>query len=65
MDSIVSCYYQTGDFDFLMKISCSSPEALEAIHRKLMGFEGVSATRTHVVLKNVKNIYTAIPKAEK
>ena len=64
-DEIVSCYYQTGDFDFLMKISCSSPEALEAIHRKLMGFEGVSATRTHVVLKNVKNIYTAIPKAEK
>lgn len=65
IDEIVSCYYQTGDFDFLLKISCGSSEELEEIHRHLMSIEGISATRTHVVLKNVKNIYTAIPKAKK
>src|SRR5699024_5945754 len=32
MDSIVSCYYQTGDFDLLLKISCRSSEELEDIH---------------------------------
>lgn len=54
MDSIVSCYYQTGDFDLLLKISCRSSEELEDIHRQVMSLTGVSATRTHVVLKTVK-----------
>lgn len=63
-DEIVSCYYQTGDFDLMLKISCFSSEELERIHREIMSFEGVSATRTHVVLKSVKNIFSAIPKPE-
>ena len=65
MDTIVSCYYQTGEFDLLLKISCESPDELEQIHREIMSLEGVSDTRTHVVLKNVKNIYSAIRKPEK
>lgn len=64
IDEIVSCYYLTGDFDFVMKISCGSADELEEVHRRLMLLEGISATRTHVVLKNVKNTYTAIPKAK-
>ena len=64
MDTIVSCYYQTGDFDLLLKISCESSDELEQIHRSIMSLEGVSDTRTHVVLKNVKNIYSAIRKPE-
>ena len=64
MDSIVSCYYQTGDFDLLLKISCRSSEELEDIHRQVMSLTGVSATRTHVVLKTVKNIYSAIRRPE-
>lgn len=65
MDTIVSCYYQTGDFDLLLKISCESSDELEHIHREIMSLDGVSDTRTHVVLKNVKNIYSAIRKPEK
>lgn len=65
VDEIVSCYYQTGDYDLMLKISCFSSEEIERIHREIMNLEGVSATRTHVVLKNVKNIFSAIPKAEK
>jgi Lrp/AsnC family leucine-responsive transcriptional regulator len=60
MECIVSCYYQTGDFDLLLKISCSSADELERIHRQIMSLEGVKDTRTHVVLKTVKNIYSAI-----
>jgi Lrp/AsnC family leucine-responsive transcriptional regulator len=65
MDTVVSCYYQTGEFDLLLKISCSSGDELEQIHRNIMSLDGVSDTRTHVVLKNVKNIYSAIRRPEK
>ena len=65
MDTIVSCYYQTGEFDLMLKISCESSDELEQIHREIMSLDGVSDTRTHVVLKNVKNIYSAIRKPEK
>ena len=65
MDTIVSCYYQTGVFDLLLKICCESGDELEQIHRDIMSLDGVSDTRTHVVLKNVKNIYSAIRKPEK
>ena len=65
MDTIVSCYYQTGDFDLLLKIACRSSDELEEVHREIMSLEGVSDTRTHVVLKTVKNIYSAIRKPEK
>ena len=64
LDYIVSCYYQTGDFDLMLKISCHSSDELEEIHRQVRSIPGVSATRTHVVLKNVKNIYSAIRKPE-
>lgn len=62
---IVSCYYQTGDFDLIIRISCHSSDELEEIHRQVMSLPGVDATRTHVVLKNVKNIYSAIRRPDK
>lgn len=64
MDSIVSCYYKTGDFDLLLKISCASSDELEKIHRKIMSLDGVKDTRTHVVLRHVKNIHSAIRKPD-
>lgn len=60
-DNIFSCEYLTGDFDFMLKIQTDSSERLEQIHRQIKSFEGVSATRTHFVLKNVKNEITALP----
>ena len=62
--NIVSCYYMTGDFDFILKNICKSSEHLENIHRTIKGQNGVSATRTHYVLKNVKNSYSTIPTDE-
>ena len=59
--NIVSCYYLTGDFDFILKIFCKSSDHLEKIHREIKSLEGVSATKTHFVLKDVKNIFSVIP----
>ena len=58
---IVDCYYLTGDFDFNLKMCCKSSEDLEALHRTVKEIPGVSATITHFVLKEVKNIYEVLP----
>ena len=60
-ENIISCDYLTGDFDFILKILTDTSESLEAIHRQIKSLEGVSATRTHFVLKNVKHERTVIP----
>ena len=59
--NIVDCYYLTGDYDFILKLTCKSSDELERIHRTLKSTPGVSATRTHYVLKEIKNIYSSIP----
>lgn len=59
--NIVSCYYLTGEFDFLLKIITDSSDSLELIHRQIKSLEGVSSTHTHFVLKNLKNDYSYIP----
>ena len=63
--NILDCYYLTGDYDFVLKISCASSDELERIHRTIESIPGVSATRTHFVLKEIKNMYSAIPEEEK
>ena len=60
MDPIVSCYYITGEFDLMLKIACASSDELERIHRSIMNLDGVRETRTHVVLKNLKNSHSVI-----
>lgn len=62
--NIISCCYVTGEFDFLIKISCQSSEHLESIHRWIKDLKGVRSTRTHVVLREVKNIYSSLPYPE-
>lgn len=58
---IVSCYYLTGEFDYMLKISCRSSAELEAIHRGIKQQPGVRMTKTHYVLRTEKNIYCALP----
>ncbi|MBR2635416.1 MAG: Lrp/AsnC family transcriptional regulator [Clostridia bacterium] len=62
-DCIVSCYYISGNFDFMLKILAPS-EQLEEIHRTIKSFPGVSGTRTNVVLKALKNGYSHLPPQE-
>jgi len=64
MGNILTCHYLTGDFDFMLHIVARSSEALEAIHRQIKGIEGVSSTKTHFVLKTVKNDTCLLPEIE-
>lgn len=59
---IVSCYYLTGEFDYMVKICCHSSKELEEIHRGIKQQDGVRMTRTHYVLRTEKNIYSSLPK---
>ena len=59
--NIIACYYLTGEFDFMRKSSCRSSEHLEQIHNQIKDCHGVRLTRTHYVLRTVKNIYSSEP----
>ncbi|MBE6929991.1 MAG: Lrp/AsnC family transcriptional regulator [Ruminococcaceae bacterium] len=59
--SIASCYYLTGEFDFMLKIYTDSSESLELIHRMIKSMKGVQNTKTHFVLKPIKNELSVIP----
>lgn len=59
--NIIACYYLTGEFDFLLKISCESSEHLEHIHAQIKDCPGIRLTRTHYVLRTVKNIHSSVP----
>ncbi len=61
---IVSCYYISGDFDFMLKILASA-EQLEEIHRMIKSFPGVSGTKTNVVLKSLKSDSALLPEVTK
>ncbi len=57
--NIIACYYLTGEFDFLLKICCKSSNHLEQIHNHIKDCPGVRLTRTHYVLRTVKNIHSS------
>jgi len=59
--NIIACYYLTGEFDFILKICCQSSDHLEQIHNHIKDCPGVRLTRTHYVLRTVKNIYSSTP----
>ncbi len=59
--NVASCYYMTGDFDFIVRIHCASSEHLEAIHREIKSINGVSATKTQLVLKTLKEDPSVLP----
>lgn len=59
--NISSCYYQTGEFDFVIHIVTDSTDGLERVYKNIKGFEGVSRTETHFVLKTVKEESSVLP----
>ncbi|MBQ8541751.1 MAG: Lrp/AsnC family transcriptional regulator [Clostridia bacterium] len=61
--NVQSCYYRTGEFDFILTIYTDSADSLEKIHRTIMNMAGIQATKTHFVLKVVKNDFNVIPHA--
>lgn len=59
--NILSCYYLTGEYDFMLKILADSSEKLEQIHKMIKGIEGVTSTKTYFVLKEVKRDESGLP----
>ncbi len=59
--SVAECYYIAGDFDFLLKVVTSSTSRLEEILNYIKAIDGVSLTRTTVVLSVNKNQVCLLP----
>lgn len=59
--SIAECYYIAGDFDFIIKIITKNAQSLEGILNYIKSIEGVSLTRTSVVLSTNKNEVCMLP----
>ncbi len=65
-NSIAECYYIAGDFDFILKVVTKSGSALEEIIKYIKYINGVSMTRTSVVLSTNKRDVCMLPeKADK
>jgi len=62
--NIIACYYLTGEYDYILKLTCRSSHHLEEIHSWIKGQPGIRKMKTHYVLKTVKNIYTSLPREE-
>ncbi len=61
-EEIVECHYIAGDFDFILKIITSSGKSLEEILNYIKSINGVSLTRTSVVLSTSKHEVCLLPK---
>ena len=64
-NAISECYYIAGDFDFIIKIITKNAQSLEDILNYIKSIEGVSLTRTSVVLSTNKNEVCMLPEIGK
>lgn len=59
---VMECYYITGDFDYVARISACSTEELTEVLNDIKKIPGVSLTRTYVVLENIKQNTSVVPR---
>ena len=59
---VMECYYITGDFDYVARVSACSTEELTEVLNDIKKIPGVSLTRTYVVLENIKQNASVIPR---
>ena len=61
-ERVMECFYITGDFDYMARISVGSTEELTNVLNSIKQIPGVSLTRTYVVLENIKQNMPVIPR---
>ena len=61
-ECVMECCYITGDFDYIARIGVSSTEELTKVLHDIKQIPGVSLTRTYVVLDNIKQNTSVIPR---
>jgi len=62
--SISECHYIAGDFDFILKVITKSGKSLEGVLNYIKAINGVSLTRTSVVLSTNKCDVSLLPDME-
>ena len=61
-ECVRECFYITGDFDYMARISAGSTEELTRVLNAIKQIPGVSLTRTYVVLENIKQNVPVLPR---
>ena len=59
---VMDCFHITGDFDYMARISTGSTEELTNVLNYIKQIPGVSLTRTYLVLDNIKQNTSVIPR---
>lgn len=59
--SIAECHYIAGDFDFILKVITKNGKTLETVLNYIKSINGVSLTRTSVVLTTNKCEISLLP----
>lgn len=59
---VMECFYITGDFDYIARVAAGSTEELTKVLDDIKQIPGVSLTRTYVVLDNIKQEASVIPR---
>ncbi len=62
--SIAECHYIAGDFDFILKVITKNGKTLETVLEYIKSIDGVSLTRTSVVLSTNKCEVCLLPDKE-
>ncbi len=62
--SISECHYIAGDFDFILKVITKNGKTLESILNYIKSIDGISLTRTSVVLSTNKCEVSLLPDKE-
>ena len=60
-NNIACCYYQTGEFEFALRIEAADNDQLDQVYRMVKSYEGVVKIQTHIVLKPVKVETVVLP----
>ncbi len=62
--NIVECLYIAGDFDYLLKVVTENTKTLETTLNEIKTIDGVSKTKTNIVLSSQKKDYSALLKTK-
>ncbi len=62
--SIAECHYIAGDFDFILKVITKNGKTLESVLHFIKSINGISLTRTYVVLSTNKCEVSLLPDKE-
>ena len=60
-NAVAECYYIAGDFDFILKVVAMKGVTLEMVLTDIKSIQGVSLTRTNVVLSTNKREICPLP----